>query len=49
MGILPMIHGHDARATAKEYVNIYLGRNTRRREYYDLGQLINDIMLMIAI
>jgi len=28
MGILPMIHGHDARATAKEYVNIYLGRNT---------------------
>ncbi len=27
MGILPMIHGHDARATAKEYVNIYLGRN----------------------
>ncbi len=29
MGILPMIHGHDARATAKEYVNIYLGRNTR--------------------
>jgi len=28
MGIMPMIHGHDARATAKEYVNIYLGRNT---------------------
>jgi len=26
---MPMIHGHDARATAKEYVNIYLGRNTR--------------------
>ena len=38
MGILPMIHGHDARATAKEYVNIYPGHNTRYWEASALGQ-----------
>jgi len=36
MGILPMIHGHDARATAKEYVNIYLGRNTRKGQRHPI-------------
>ncbi len=28
MGILPMIHGQDARATTKEYMNIYPGHDT---------------------
>jgi len=34
MGILPMIHGQNAHATQKEYVNLFAGHSTSGREDY---------------